>query len=97
VTVSLYIIADAGQGEAEALPQRHPEPATEASAFEEAFGSLDLISKPAGDSSMDIDMESSKPRWRQLFDAPSHALPAPSSLAQAFLRLVTTSEYNVEA
>lgn len=73
--------------------QRNIEPASEASAFEEAFGSLNLMkaSKQTGDN-MDIDMDSSRPRWRQLFDAPSHALPAPSSLAQAFLRLVTTSE-----
>lgn len=72
----------------------HPEPAMASSAFEEAFGSLDLInnkSKLTSDS-MDVDMGPLTQRWRKLFDAPSHALPAPSSLAQAFLRLVTTSE-----
>ncbi len=60
------------------------------SAFEAAFGSLSA--PPAGQQTqtgMDVDADPSRPRWKQLFDAPSHALPPPSALAQAFLRLIT--------
>ena len=42
----------------------------------------------AGVDGMDVDEDPTKPRWRQLFDAPSHALPPPTALAEAFLRLI---------
>ncbi len=65
--------------------------AASASAYEAAFGPLPAPDQVA--SAMDVDDTdalSSAPRWKQLFDAPSHALPPPTVLAQSFLRLVTT-------
>jgi len=38
-----------------------------------------------------VDEDASQPRWRQLFDAPSHTLPAPMDLAASFLRLITSN------
>lgn len=59
------------------------------SAFEAAFGVLE-VPQQQQTLGMDIDADLTRPRWQQLFDAPSHTLPAPTALAQAFLRLVTT-------
>ena len=80
--------ASGDQDEAGLLHQQ-PELPKE-SAFESAFGALGLHPQAKHGDSMDVDMDPSRPRWQQLFDAPSHALPAPTALAQAFLRLVTT-------
>jgi hypothetical protein len=74
--------------------EQRPQDERHISAFEAAFGPMDqLVSsskqqQQADGKDMDVDVDLSRPRWRQLFDAPSHALPAPTVLAQMFLRLV---------
>uniref|UniRef100_A0A7S3VT40 Uncharacterized protein n=1 Tax=Dunaliella tertiolecta TaxID=3047 RepID=A0A7S3VT40_DUNTE len=63
------------------------------SAFEAAFGAAAVTRKQQQeeeDAGMEVDGDSSQPRWRQLFDAPSHALPAPMDLAASFLQLITS-------
>ncbi|KAF5829957.1 hypothetical protein DUNSADRAFT_15275 [Dunaliella salina] len=63
------------------------------SAFEAAFGAAAVARKQQHgeqDGGMEVDEDSSQPRWRQLFDAPSHALPAPMDLAASFLQLITS-------
>lgn len=79
-----------------------PQPAS-LSAFEAVFGpqslaSADgadlkraaqaLLSSNSGGSDVD-DAFVAEQRWRKLFDAPSHALPPATALAQAFLLLLT--------
>lgn len=62
------------------------------SAFEAAFGALTAAQPSTGeDTEMADAAGSGKPKWRALFDAPSHALPPPTALAQAFLSLLTTN------
>lgn len=67
------------------------------SAFEAAFGKLAAGPAAAaaggGATAMDVDGDvagGARPKWQALFDAPSHALPPPTVLAQAFLRLITS-------
>ncbi|KAG1668638.1 hypothetical protein FOA52_002492 [Chlamydomonas sp. UWO 241] len=85
-----------GDGGASAAPAA-ASTADEPSAFEAAFGSLGqkapgAAGADAGAAAMDVDVATGGPRWRKLFDAPSHALPPPTTLAQAFLQLVTSSD-----
>ncbi len=82
---------------AQPKPERPLQAEAEVSAYEAAFGALGSnggSQKAALDQqdAMDVDVDASRPRWKQLFDAPSHVLPAPTALAQAFLRLLTTEE-----
>jgi hypothetical protein len=73
---------------------------TELSAFEAAFG------KPPETTAgpMDLDLGTTlvplataatvggRRPWAELFDAPSHVLPAPAALASAFLSLLTAAD-----
>ena len=81
---------ETGQNQAEeGTSSQRPDGQPGVSAFEAAFGALEVQPRQQVQG-MDIDADPTRPRWKQLFDAPSHALPAPTALAQAFLRLVTT-------
>lgn len=72
------------------LPAKIGGPTTEISAFEAAFGDIGARSgNGALIDGMDVDLDPTRPKWQQLFDAPSHALPAPTALALTFLRLVS--------
>ncbi|EFJ41335.1 hypothetical protein VOLCADRAFT_107736 [Volvox carteri f. nagariensis] len=75
------------------------------SAFEAVFGRTtgrQEAGGPGGAAPMDVDMAAvaagagsgsgGRPRWAQLFDAPSHVLPPPTALASAFLTLLTTAD-----
>ncbi|GFR41531.1 hypothetical protein Agub_g2190 [Astrephomene gubernaculifera] len=66
------------------------------SAFEAAFGREQLPTTAAGAAPMEVDGGAAavggKPLWAALFDAPSHVLPPPTALANAFLSLLTTSD-----
>ena len=72
------------------------------SAFEEVFGKIHPLAvgqSAKGDideDAMDVDsaaLATSTKLRQALFDAPSHALPPPTDLASAFLRILTTNSY----
>ncbi|GLI71536.1 hypothetical protein VaNZ11_016768 [Volvox africanus] len=72
------------------------------SAFEAAFGKPMVPDKASGAAApMDTDVPAGaatvpavggRPRWADLFDAPSHALPPPTALADSFLKLLTSTD-----
>ncbi|GIL68600.1 hypothetical protein Vafri_21848 [Volvox africanus] len=72
------------------------------SAFEAAFGKPTIPDKADGAAaSMDMDVPGGaatvpgvggRPRWADLFDAPSHVLPPPTALANSFLKLLTSTD-----
>ncbi|GLC42212.1 hypothetical protein PLESTB_000643100 [Pleodorina starrii] len=81
-----------------ALPQGPLERDQSLSAFEAAFGRPTVHANGTA-APMDVDGAAAamttvggRPRWAELFDAPSHVLPPPAALASAFLTtLLTTS------
>lgn len=67
--------------------------------FEAAFGPMGKSQQHAGAAAMEVDGghagtdgQASQPKWRSLFDAPSHVLPTPTVLANAFLSLIMTAD-----
>ncbi|GAX72998.1 hypothetical protein CEUSTIGMA_g450.t1 [Chlamydomonas eustigma] len=79
-----------------ARPSLEERIATGPSAFEDAFGRLGVSTTASSGEAVAMEIDAQVGRsirpWRNLFDAPSHALPSASSLAQSYLLLVTASE-----
>lgn len=87
-------VASSGAEDAAQVPDQAAQ--AHVSAFEAAFGALAVAPSKAGAEGEDGvgagGHPGGVPRWRALLDAPSHALPPPTMLANAFLTLLTQQQ-----